>query len=92
MENETEIEVDNGYEVARAYKKGRENGEHHPLTLYIEQGEFLVCNGRETLFQTESGAALAAFIKGWRKVYLDEGENDLGAFEGVANSQTRMGI
>lgn len=65
-----EAETENGFENAKAFEKGRENGEHHPLTLYIELGEFVVCCGRETLFQTDSDGALAAFLRGWKKVYL----------------------
>lgn len=55
-----------------AYDKGAKIGadEDHPLTVYIEEGNYIVAHGRETMFTTDCAVALMSFMNGWRIAYL----------------------
>ena len=61
-----------------AYDAGTAAGkaDRQPLTVYIEEGNFHVCDGRETIMTTDSCVALMSFFNGWQIAYvkLDSGE------------------
>lgn len=55
-----------------AYINGKELCEHHPLTVYIEEGAYVVNDGpgRPVLFATDDSTVLGAFMMGHREQYL----------------------
>ena len=55
-----------------AYAKGKELGEHHPLTVYIQAGDYIVNDGpgRPVLFCTSEHETLGAFMDGHREAHL----------------------
>ena len=55
-----------------AYDAGTKIGadEGHPLTVYIEEGNYVVTHGREKVLTTDCVVALMSFMNGWKLAYL----------------------
>ena len=62
-----------------AHDAGKAAAEAHPLTVYIEAGNFVVCEGRETLLTTDSPAALMCFFNAWHIAYIADHDADVAA-------------
>ena len=70
--------------------------DRHPLVVYIVEDQFQVVeqgdSGGNVLFATERAHILGDFMRAWKYAHINAGEDNIAAYEGVANSQSRMGV